>query len=58
MSKINLISRNLRRQRRPIDEGVAAFAGICIGSLLGAAIWVIIALAVWALTQAFYGGVR
>ena len=44
MTRINLAL----RRKRPIDSGVAAFAGICAGALLGAGIWVIIILAVWA----------
>jgi len=45
MTRINLAL----RRKRPIDSGVASFAGICLGALLGAAMWVIIGLAVWAI---------
>jgi len=37
MTRINLAL----RRKRPIDSGVASFAGICAGALLGAGIWVL-----------------
>ena len=37
-----------RSETRPRPDGVLAFTGILIGTLLGALCWVIIGLVVWA----------